>query len=128
MNKLFCIALSAVALSSVVGCGSDFVVRLSDKYRDDTQAALDSKAADIKACYDAALASNKGAAGFVVVNFTVEHETGVVDNVVIDTAKSTAPDPVKACVQTALQGLRLAPPDKLDGHARNFTWQFTPPS
>jgi len=124
MNKLFSVSLCAVALSSIVGCGGG-LQRTPDKYRDDTEAVLGTKAPDLKACYDNALKGAAGAGGTVTVHFTVAKETGTITSPHVDAA-STAPDAVKACVTGALNGLKVAPPDANDGDA-TFTWQFTPP-
>ena len=125
MKNLLSVSICAMALSSIVGCGGG-LTRTPDKYRDDTQAVLDQKAGDLKACYDGALKGAAGAAGTVVVHFTVAKETGTITDAKVDAA-STAPDAVKACVTGALNGLKVAPPDSNDGDA-TFTWQFTPPA
>jgi len=115
MTKLGLFAL----LASVTGCS--FYARSPEDYRDATQALLDSKAGDIKACYDAALKNQKELQGRVTVQFTVEAETGKIKDVKTDAAGTTAPEPLAGCVTNAISGLALTPPDKRDGVA---TWVY----
>lgn len=106
-------------LASVTGC--QFYARSPEEYRDATQKVLDTKAGDIKACYDGALKNNQTLQGRVAVQFTVEAETGTVKDVKLDPAGTTAPADVSSCVTNALTGLKLDPPDKRDGIA---TWTY----
>ncbi len=106
-------------LASVTGC--QFYARSPEDYRDATQKVLDTKAGDIKACYDTALKGNQGLQGRVAVQFTVEAETGTIKDVKLDPAGTTAPADVSGCVTNALTGLKLDPPDKRDGIA---TWTY----
>jgi hypothetical protein len=119
MAKTF-VKLGLVALfASVTGC--QFYARSPEDYRDATQKVLDTKAADIKACYDAALKGQKDLQGKVSVQFTVEAETGKIKDVKVDPAGTTAPETLSSCVTTSLNGLVLQPPDKRDGQA---TWVY----
>ncbi len=127
MAKTF-VKLGLVALfASVTGC--QFYARSPEDYRDETQKVLDTKAADVKACYDAALQGAPELQGRVSVQFTVEAETGKIKDVKVDPAGTTAPETLSGCVTTALSGLTLDPPDKRDGIATwvyDFTAQPTP--
>ena len=62
-----------------LAAGCSFHARSPDEYRDATQALLDTKSADIKTCYDDALKGKSDLAGTVTVHFTVEAETGKVE-------------------------------------------------
>jgi hypothetical protein len=115
MTKLGLFAL----LASVTGCS--FYARSPEDYRDATQALLDTKAQDIKVCYDAALKGEKELQGRVTVQFTVEAETGKIKDVKTDPAGTTAPETLSMCVTNAINGLALTPPDKRDGVA---TWVY----
>ena len=119
MAKTF-INLSLFALfAAATGC--EFHARSAEDYRDVTQALLDTKAGDIKACYDGALKGQKDLQGRVTVQFTVEAETGKLKDVKVDPAGTTAPEVLSACVTSAVNGLALTPPDKRDGIA---TWVY----
>jgi hypothetical protein len=109
-------------LASVTGC--QFYARSPEEYRDATQKVLDTKAGDIKACYDTALKGKQDLQGKVTIHFTVEPETGVIDKVQVDPSGTTAPAELSTCVSTALNGLKLDPPDKREGVA-TFTYDFT---
>jgi len=109
-------------VAGVTGCS--FAARSPDMYRDDTQALLETKSPQIKACYDEALKSTKDLQGRVTVKMLVEHDTGAVTNVAADPAGTTAPETLTKCVVDSLQGLVLNPPDKRDGDA-TFVYEFT---
>jgi hypothetical protein len=115
-------ALFALA-AATVGC--EFHARGAEDYRDVTQALLDTKAQDIKACYDGALKGQKDLQGRVTVQFVVEAETGMIKDVKVDPAGTTAPEVLSACVTNSISGLALAPPDKRDGIA-TWVYDFTP--
>ncbi|HTQ05421.1 MAG TPA: AgmX/PglI C-terminal domain-containing protein [Polyangiaceae bacterium] len=117
-NKSLKFGLVAL-LASVTGC--QFYARSPEEYRDATQKVLDTKAGDIKACYDAGLKNNQSLQGRVAVQFTVEAETGTIKDVKLDPAGTTAPADVSSCVTNSLTGLKLDPPDKRDGIA---TWTY----
>jgi hypothetical protein len=106
-------------LASVTGC--QFYARSPEDYRDATQKVLDTKAGDIKACYDAQLKGKQDLQGKVTVHFTVEAETGLIKQVQVDPAGTTAPAELSNCVSTAINGLKLDPPDKREGVA---TWMY----
>lgn len=106
-------------LASVTGC--QFTARSPEDYRDATQKVLDTKAGDIKACYDTALKGKQDLQGKVTVHFTVEPETGAIKDVKVDPAGTTAPAELSTCVSTALTGLKLDPPDAREGVA---TWTY----
>jgi hypothetical protein len=110
-------------LASVVGCS--FYARSPEDYRDATQALLDTKAGDIKACYDAALKGQKELQGRVTVQFKVEAETGQIKDVAVDPAGTTAPETLSSCVSNSLTGLALTPPDKREGVA-TWVYDFAP--
>lgn len=112
----------ALLLAGVTGC--QFYARSPEDYRDATQKVLDTKAPDIKACYDSQLKTKQDLQGRVTVEFMVEAETGNIKDVKVDPAGTTAPAEVSTCVTTALTGLKLDPPDKRDGMA-TWTYEFT---
>ncbi|MFZ5894282.1 MAG: AgmX/PglI C-terminal domain-containing protein [Myxococcota bacterium] len=119
MTKRFSV-LALVALAA----GCSFAARSPDMYRDDTQALLATKNAQVKSCYDEALKTNKELQGKVTVKLMVEHETGKLTNVAADPAGTTAPEQLTKCVVDSLQGLVLTPPDQRDGDA-TFVYDFT---
>lgn len=102
-------------LTGAVGCS--FYARSPEDYRDEVQKLLDTKAGDIKACYDAGLKGKADLQGRVTVALTVEAETGRLKDVKVDPAGTTAPEELQTCVTSAISGLALAPPDKRDGQA-----------
>lgn len=107
---------------TAAACGGK--ARGPESYRADTQQLLDLRAAQIKSCYDEALAANATLAGTVRVTFVVEKKTGEITKAEIDPA-SNAPEPLGACVLQGLQGLKLDPPDKNEGQA-TFEYAFSP--
>jgi hypothetical protein len=118
------IKLSLFALlAAATGC--EFHARSPEDYRDVTQAVLDTKAQDIKACYDGALKGQKDLQGRVTVQFVVEAETGKLKDVKVDPAGTTAPEVLSQCVTNSVSGLALTPPDKRDGIA-TWVYDFTP--
>jgi hypothetical protein len=110
-------------LAAATAC--EFHARSPEDYRDVTQALLDTKAQDIKACYDGALKGQKDLQGRVTVTFTVEAETGQIKDVKVDPAGTTAPEVLSACVSNSISGLALTPADKRDGIA-TWVYDFTP--
>lgn len=114
-------SFALTALLAVAGCS--FAARSPEMYRDDTSALLDTKNAEIKACYDQALQNNASAAGTVRVQFTVQKDTGTIVDAAADPAGTTAPPEVATCVINSINGLQLTPPDQSDGQA-TFTWEF----
>ncbi|MFO0736703.1 MAG: AgmX/PglI C-terminal domain-containing protein [Labilithrix sp.] len=116
---------SFVALAAFAsGCG--FAARSPEMYRDDTQKLLDTKSADIKACYDGILKGQPGVGGKVTVKFELEEDTGTIKNVVVDQPNTTAPAPVGDCVKNAITGLKINPPDARLGQAA-FVYEFSQP-
>jgi hypothetical protein len=57
------------------------------------------------------------------VHFIVAKDTGIITNATVDPESTTAQPPVAQCVVSALQGLKLDPPDGVDGDA-TYTWEF----
>jgi hypothetical protein len=114
------IPLIAIAIG-VVGCS--FHARSPEDYRKVTRELLETRNADIQACYDAALKDNPKASGTVIVNFKVEAETGKVTAGAMDEVASSAPATLGECIVKALDGLVLDPPDARTGQA-TFQWSF----
>lgn len=117
-------SFAIVALAAVTGCG--YAARSPEMYRDDTQKVLESKNADIKACYDQFLAGKPGPGGRVTVKFEVQDDTGKIQNVTVDQPNTTAPAPVADCVKNSLQNLAINPPDARLGQA-TFVYEFSQP-
>ncbi len=109
------------ALSSLVGCGG--YTRTPSQWTEDTYKLLETKNESIQKCYNSELKKNPGLEGMVTVDFHVDNRTGRVRKVKIDKQKTTAGDPVRKCVTTAIQDLKLTPPDANDGQAK-FQWEF----
>jgi hypothetical protein len=119
--------ISSMILGSVaLSMGCSFIARGEDQYRTDTRALLETRNADIRACYDKELEGNPGLNGDVVVQFTVEKKTGTITQVAAAEG-SSAPESLQTCVVTALEGLALTPEDRRDGQA-TFTYTFYGPA
>jgi hypothetical protein len=118
MNKPTFVCLAVCA----IGCSA--IARSPEQYRDDTQALLETKNADIKKCYDEQLKTDAKLSGQVTVKFTVKAETGKIVNPEIDPARTTAPAALGQCVTQSIDGLALQQPDEQDGQA-TFTFDFT---
>jgi hypothetical protein len=114
MTKSF--ALIGFALAAV-GCSG--AIRTAEPYRDDVAKVLESKNADVKACYDGVLKNDKTKSGQVTVKFTVEMKTGAFKDI-----KTDGPAELGACVSSALSGLVLTPGDANNGDA-TFVYEFT---
>lgn len=112
------------SLSVLAGCS--FAARSPEMYRDDTQKVLETKHAEIRACYDEILKGTPGVGGKVTVKFEVAEETGKIQNVVVDQPTTTAPPAVGECVRKHIEGLELAPPDARLGQA-SFEYDFSQP-
>jgi hypothetical protein len=112
----------AIALLAGAGCGG--TMRSTDVYRADTQQLLAGRNAQVKSCYDAALATDPKLAGTVTVQFVVAKKTGEVQKVTLD---PSAPPSLGQCVTQALQGLTLQPPDRNEGQA-TFQYAFQAPA
>jgi hypothetical protein len=108
---------------AVAACGG--TKRSTQQYRADSEKALESRHAQIEACYQKALEADPKAKGTLTVNFTVEKKTGMFKNASVDTNKSSAPEPVVSCVIGNLNGLKLEPPDKNEGRG-SFVYQLQP--
>ena len=115
--------LVIIGAISFFGCSVQFAARDADMYRKDTRALLATKNGDIKQCYDAQIKNDVKPGGVVVVNFTVQEETGQIINAKLDKQRTTAPDTLSDCVVNAISGLALDPPDKRQGVA-TFVWEF----
>jgi len=77
-------------------------------------------------CFDAMVKTTPGPKaleGTTTVHFIVAKDTGLISNVGVIPESTTAQPPVAQCVVTALNGLKLDPPDGVDGDA-TFAWQF----
>jgi len=118
MQKLIVLA----SLASLSGCA--FMARGADMYRDDTSALLDTRKDEIQQCYDDILKTDPSAKGTVAIHFGVKKKTGEVHGAEVIADRTTAPVNVQQCVLTALEGLKLDPPDdRTDGDA-TFVWEF----
>lgn len=115
--------LASLSLASIVGCA----YRSPEMYRDDTTKVLETKQADIRACYDDVLKGMPGAGGKVTVKFEIETENGTIQNVVVDQPTSTAPPPVGECVKKNIEGLAISPPDGRLGQA-TYVYEFSIPA
>lgn len=120
--KILTYALAVTAITGMFACGGK--ARKPDSYRADTQQLLDMRTAQLKSCYDTALATDPTMAGTVKVHFAVAKKTGAITNPTIDPA-STAPAPLGECLLQSLQGLKLDPPDRNEGQA-TFEYAFQP--
>ena len=121
--KTTAVVLTA-SLSFLAGCS--FAARSPEMYRDDTQKVLESKHAEIRACYDQVLKGSPGTGGKVTVKFDVAEDTGKIQNVNVDPATTTAPPAIGECVKKNIEGLVLTPPDQRLGQA-TFEYDFTQP-
>jgi hypothetical protein len=115
--------LIAASLATVVGCA----YRSPEMYRDDTTKVLETRQADIRACYDAVLKGTPGAGGKVTVKFEIETEGGKIQNVVVDQPSSNAPAALGECVKKNIEGLAINPPDKRLGQA-TYVYEFAVPA
>jgi hypothetical protein len=127
MNN-YLLTLSSLALVSsfaAIGCGG--AIRAGDAYRDDTMKLVSAQAnPKIHDCFDGMVKSTPGSTslqGTTTVSFTVAKETGAITSPTIVAGSTTTQDPVNQCVLASLAGLKLDPPDNVDGNA-TFTWQF----
>lgn len=100
-------------------------VRSPTTYRDDTEKLLASRQAQVKTCYDEALAADATIGGTITVSFVVEKQTGVVKQAAVIPEKSRGSDKLYTCVLSALTGLRLAPGDRNEGRA-TFVYELKP--
>jgi len=119
-------ALLGFALVGVFATGCGAAVRSPDMFRDDTKTELAKKNDVIKACYDDVLKSTPSAQGKVTVKFEVATETGKLSNVSVDTANTTAPEAVAACVTKSIEGVTVNPPDGNKGEG-SWVYDFVSP-
>lgn len=124
MNKTF-LCLSLLAPLAAIGCGG--AIRVGDAYRDDTAKLLTAQAnPKIHDCFEAMVRSTPKPAslqGKTTVHFIVAKDTGVITSPNIIPEATTAQPPVAQCVVSAINGIKLDPPDSVDGDA-TFTWEF----
>jgi len=124
MNR-YLLQASLLATMAAIGCGG--AIRVGDAYRDDTMKLVAAQAnPKIHDCFDGIVKSTPGPAalqGSTTVRFVVAKETGIITGAAIVPGSTTTQDPVNQCVLASLQGLKLDPPDGVDGDA-TFTWQF----
>ncbi|KIG16615.1 hypothetical protein DB30_04234 [Enhygromyxa salina] len=99
------------------------MARDTPTYERDTSALLDTRQAQLRGCYDAALVRNPNLAGKLTVTFTVEKKTGEIIDLSWDNNRTTVDELLATCVMTALDGLQLAEPDRRDGEA-TFSYSF----
>ena len=123
MNKhFFCLSLLAL---TAVGCGG--AIRIGDAYRDDTAKLITAQANPrIHDCFDGMVKTTPGPKslqGTTTVHFTVAKDSGLITNPTVVPESTTAQPPVAQCVVSSLQGLKLDPPDGVDGDA-TYTWEF----
>lgn len=116
--------IAALTLTAAMA-GCAHIARDEAQYRDDTRSLLQGRNAQLKSCYDNALATDASASGTVTVHFVVEKKTGVVNSVEVDPAQTQAPTSLQTCVVKALDGLVLTPEDRHAGEA-TFSWTFRP--
>jgi hypothetical protein len=108
MKNIVLVSVVLGVASLTAGCA----YRSPEMWRDDVSKVLATKQADMKACYDGVLKSTPTAGGKVAIAFEVETEGGKIQNVTVETAKSTAPPEVQDCVKKNVEGLVISPPDK----------------
>lgn len=106
------------------GAGCSFIARDTETYKKDNRALLETRSSDVKACYDAALATDPNLKGEVVVSYTIEKKTGKLTNITVLTDKTTAPEGLQNCVMSTLEGLVMPRADRRDGQVESFTWSF----
>jgi hypothetical protein len=114
--------LLTVLLSTGLSTACQFYARDAKDYQKATRDLLDTKSAEIKACYESAKQADGKAKGTVVVHFLVEAKTGrVLAPEVL--SESTAPKELGECVVKSINGLVLNPPDQRLGDA-TFSYEF----
>jgi len=113
--------LLVLALAATMGCS--FYARGPEDYRKATRELLDGKNKSIESCYKRQLKDDEKARGKVVASFQVEAKTGNIVKAKIVDKKTTAGKELQQCVLSALEGLKLSPPDQRTGKA-TFEWDF----
>lgn len=112
------------ALLAALACAAcSFIARDTPTYERDTSALLDTREAQLRGCYDAALARNPSLVGKLTVTFSVEKKTGKITQLRWDKNRTTVDELLATCVMTALDGLQLAEPDRRDGDA-TYSYSF----
>ena len=123
MNRYF-FGLCLLSLAAV-GCGG--AIRVGDAYRDDTAKLITAQANPrIHDCFDGMVKTTPGPKslqGTTTVHCTVSKDSGLITNPTVVPESTTAQPPVAQCVVASLQGLKLDPPDNVDGDA-TYTWEF----
>ena len=114
------LSLCTLTMLTFVGCA----YRSPEMWRDDTNKVLEAKNNEIRACYDNVLKSSPGVTGKVTVKFEVETDGGKIQNVQVDKANTTAPDPLGDCVKKNIEGLVIAPPDRRVGEG-TYVYDFS---
>lgn len=112
----------AGALLATAACAT---TRSPQVYRADTQKLLDTRTGQLTTCYEEALKKNPELGGVVAVRFVIEKKTGTFTQVGIDPATSQTTEPLTVCVLTAIEGLKLEPPDGNEGRA-SFVYVLRP--
>ena len=118
------LALGAILVASLAtGCGG-YLARNAAPYEADTSVLLDTRAAEVEACYAAELERNpKLVLGTLTVTFTVNKHTGKLSPASQDRNRTTVSETLATCVVTALVGLELGEADRRDGEA-TFRYSF----
>jgi hypothetical protein len=123
--KTHVLFLSVLAPLAALACNP--AVRAPEVYRDDTAKLLEAQANPrIHDCFDGIVKTTPGAKslqGTTTVHFIVAKDSGLISNVNVIPESTTAQPPVAQCVVAALTGLKLDPPDGVDGDA-TFVWEF----
>ncbi|PRP96951.1 AgmX/PglI C-terminal domain-containing protein [Enhygromyxa salina] len=115
---------SAALVALTLACSAcSYIARDAASYERDTSALLDTRDAQLRSCYDAALVRNPNLVGKLTVTFTVEQKTGELTELTWDRNRSTVDELLATCVLTALDGLELAEPDRRDAEA-TFSYSF----
>jgi hypothetical protein len=107
----------------LVLCACSFVARGPTQYREDVDTLIDQRTPQITQCYADHIGGDPPMVGNLVLDLTVSRHTGEVGQVVVVESETTVSDEMAECVQLALVGLRLEPPDWRDGQA-TYRWVF----
>lgn len=114
------LSLLGAALVSSYAAGCSFHARSPDDYRKDARVVLEGRGPQVQECYEAVLKEDKDAKGDVTLSFVIKKDTGEFSELKVTGNTS---DELKACVENAVQGLKLVPVDARDGHGE-FTYTF----
>ena len=115
--------VATLTTTLTTGCGG-YLARNTATYEADTSALLDTRAAEVEACYAAELERNpKLVLGTLTVTFTVNKHTGKLSPASQDRNRTTVSELLATCVVTALAGLELGEADRRDGEA-TFRYSF----